>query len=445
MERNGVRLDVEACEAGRVRTAEKVQALEATLNEWAGQEINWGSWQQKRQFLYGTSVAPATKKGPPITPKGFDVPPVAGNLRAVKLAGDDEEPTSEAAIRYLADHVESAEDRSGLETLLEYSEASKLLTFYKTLPDHVGPDGRIHPQVGATTETGRLSCKNPNLQQQPPEVRDLFVSSPGSVLLALDYEGLEWRILAHVLVQMYGDTSLVEEIEKGIDPHSATAVRMNLCPGPVEEVKEKYPKERADAKILNYSINYGKTGAGLGVQIRGKDGSPIGRDAGQKLLDDFYKARPGIARFHTDIVKYAEGNGFVRSLLGRRRYIPELRSSVRGIYRKGTRLAKNVIQNCATDVVTLAMLKTCPVRHPEVMGLPWFDLDAVRTLEGWGVKALLQVHDELVFEVPEKHAERAKETLSDLMVTCLEGVREFKCPLGVSGGIGPNWRAAGGK
>lgn len=426
MERNGVRLDVEACEEGRERTQAKVSALEQELNEWAGQEINWGSWQQKRQFLYGTTICPATKGGAPITPKGFDVPPVAGGLRAVKMTNEDEEPTSEAAIKYLADHAEDPKDRTGLETLLEYADASKLLTFYKTLPGHVAPDGRIHPQLGATTETGRLSCKNPNLQQQPPEVRNLFIADEGRVLLALDYDGLEWRILAHVLAHRYGDTSLVDEIVAGIDPHSATAVRMGLDPGPVETVKERNKKARDDAKVLNYSINYGKTGAGLGVQIRDEDGNPIGREAGQRLLDEFYRARPGIAQFHRDIVKYAEGTGYVRSLLGRYRYIPELRSSVPGVYRKGTRLAKNVIQNCATDIVLLAMIRC----HDAALD---------------GERLVLQVHDELVWEVPENRVEAVKDMMANETANCLEGVRDFLCPLGVSGGYGKDWKIAAGK
>lgn len=435
MERNGVAFDHSACEEGRDRVRGEVATLQEKLNAWAGQEINWGSWQQKRQFLYGTSAAAAVKGGPLIEPRGFPVPPVGGNLRAVRLASDGEQPTSEAAIDYLRRHCDDPKDKGGLATLMRWADAAKLLSFFETLPGHVAPDGRIHPQMGATTETGRLSCKNPNLQQQPPDVRTVFVAPPGYVILALDFDGLEWRILAHVLAHRYGDTSLVDEIRQGIDPHSATAVRMDLCPGPVKEAKERYPKERGEGKVLNYSINYGKTPAGLAAQLN------ISKAQGQALLDGFYRARPGIAQFHQDIITYARAHGYVRSLLGRHRYIPEMRSPVRGVRRKGERLAKNVIQNCATDVVLLAMLRTCPVDHPELRHLGWHREELAR----WGVRALLQVHDELVFEVPEQHAEAAKKLLTEMMEGCLEGVRPFLCPLGVSGGIGPNWKIAGGK
>ncbi len=436
IEARGVPLDLELCPRKAVETQGEIDALTIQLRGWAGQDINWASPKQVAQFLYGTAPAAATKTGPVITPKGFDLPPVGGTLRAVQVRDEEETPTGGAALRYLADHAEDPTDREGLETLLEWKDRSKLRAFWEGLPKHA-VNGRIHPQLGPNTETGRLSCKNPNLQQQPPDVREAFVAPEGYQLMELDYDALEWRILAHVLAHR-GDSSLLDEVLAGIDPHSATAVRMGLCSGAVETVKEQNPKARADAKILNYSINYGKTGRGLGVQIRDRDGNPIGEQAGQALLDGFYKARPGIAKFHRDIITYAKANGYVRSLLGRRRYIPELQDERRWMQERGGRLAKNVIQNCATDIVVLAMLRVNT--NPELESLGWYS----KELAELDCQLILQIHDSLLFQVPTANAAQARTVAARLMETCLEGVRDFLCPLGVSGGFGTNWGACKG-
>jgi DNA polymerase I len=443
MERHGVRFDRDASERAREEFASRAALLETSLNLWAKQELNWGSWQQKQQFLYGTTVAAATKKGPLITPKGFDPPPVSGTLMAVKMVRDGEEPTSAAAIKHLADHCEDPEDREGLKTLLEYTETTKLLSFCEGLPRFVGADGRIHPQLGAITETGRLSSRNPNLQNIPirtelgRKLRELFIAESGNVLLALDYGALEWRILAHVLAFRYSDTSLVDEVVAGVDPHIATAVYMGLMPGPASarqveyEATKQWKRERDIGKILNYAVNYGKTGPGLGVQIKDPNGHPIGTKRGQALLDGFFRARPGIARFHKDIVDYADKHGYVRSLLGRPRQIPEMRCRCeqcsRGrscaLRRRGERLAKNVIQNCAADVVTAAMVKC-------------------HRLLSKSTNLVLQIHDELLFECDEDEAHGVQEAMRHAMETCLEGLKDFRCPLAVSGGFGPTWGAA---
>lgn len=427
MEARGVGLDVNMCALYAETANQQVDQLGEHLSvDLAGKQINWGSPKQVSEYLYDELAIP--------------LPPVAGTSRAVQLRQEDKRPTSEAALEYIRDH--HPQHKKLIETLLDWKTVGKLASFWETLPNHVASDGRIHPQMGPNTETGRLSCRNPNLQQQPPETRAAFVAKPGYALIALDYEGLEWRILAHVLAYKYGDTSLVEEIEAGIDPHSATAVAMGLCPGPVAQVKARFPAERANAKILNYSINYGKTAAGLGVQIRDSFGEGIGAKAGQALLDGFYEARPGIARFHRDIVKYAEGKGGVRSLLGRFRPIDQpYRVKTRFGEKEGpgARQAKNVIQNCAADVVTLAMLR-CNT-NPELKAAGWYHPG----LADLGCDLLLQIHDELLFEVPEANAAEARELAAQAMASCLDGVRDFRCPLGVSGGYGPNWAAASGK
>ncbi len=424
MEARGVALDRTVCEWHAVRTTAEHEKLAHHLSQdLAGKEINWGSPKQVSEYLYDELKLP--------------LPPVAGTSRAVQMRQEDKRPTSEAALEYLRDHY--PEHTKFLQTLLDWKTLRKLASFWTTLPDHVASDGRIHPQMGPNTETGRLSCRNPNLQQQPPETREAFIAKPGHVLIALDYAALEWRILAHVLAHRYGDKSLVDEIVAGVDPHSATAVAMGLCPGPVNEVADSFPKARSDAKILNYSINYGKTAAGLGVQIKDEFGEGIGTKAGQALLDGFYEARPGIAKFHKDIVRYAEAKGGVRSLLGRFRPIDQpYRVKTRFGEREGpgARQAKNVIQNCAADVVTLAMLRVNT--NPELREAGWYNA----RLAQLNCHLILQIHDELLFEVPEENAKPARAEAAVAMMHCLEGIRNFECPLDVSGGYGANWALA---
>ena len=413
MEERGLLLDTAVCEAEYEITHARTSALLARLEEQTGEVLNWASPKQVSGFLYDTL--------------GLPVPPIHGSERAVKITKQGERPTSEAALQWLRTRNPQL---VWLGTMLEWKESATLEKFWKLLPAHVGPDGRIHCQLAPDTETGRLNPKNPNLSAVDKVVRKAFIAPEGKKLVALDFSGLEWRILAHVLAHKYKDYSLVEEIVAGIDPHSATAVKMGLCPGPVENVKKDHPEDRDKGKILNYSINYGKTDAGLGVQIKGADGEGIGTRAGRALLDGFYEARPGIARFHKDIVNYAKAKGGVRSLLGWFRPITqafEVRNRFGTREGPGARQAKNVIQNCATDVVWLAMLR--------VDGEGWASPDLRET----GAELLFQNHDELVLEVDEDKAEAAEQAATEAMANCLDGVREFLCPLGVDGGIGSNW------
>jgi DNA polymerase-1 len=405
MERNGVGFDQEACQRATISHEQRVRELTIKLDRWAGVPLNWGSPAQLFEFFYCY--------------RAWKTPPV-------------ERPTGKQAVAYLADHVEDANDREHLRALLEYKQVAKeLKAFFATLPGHVSSTGRIHCQLAANTETGRLTCKNPNMQQQPEGVRHLFIASPGHLMVCLDYSGLEWRILAHSLAHRYQDTSLVDDILAGIDPHSATAKRMSeygvfpeLSGIPIPEIKQRFPKQRAWAKTINYGVNYGQSGYGLGNLLRDDNGDPMGKQFGQRVLDAFFKANPGIKRFQRDIVRMAERNGYVRSMLGRYRFLD---FGQPGAYRQ----ALNVIQNCAADVMTLAMLRTNPASHP--------------VLGDMGCKVLLNIHDELLFEVPEKFAEEAKQLIGYEVTHVFEGVRDFLCPLAVEGGIGNNWKEAGGK
>lgn len=454
IERQGIVIDPDACERQRGELLPKITEVTNNLNEWAEQELNWGSWQQLQVFLYCNGSKKPSKKGALIKGRGWEVPPICGSGEAVKIVQGGEMPTDSIAVQWLADNEEDEEQRAGLELILEHKLLTKIAGFYATLLKLLGSDGRLHTQLSPKTETGRLASSKPNLQNIPIRsqlgrlIRSVFRAPPGRKLVVLDFSGLEWRILAHVLLLLYGDSSLVDDIKKGIDPHSATLARLceagygfPECKGiPVERLKKEFPDQRDVCKKLNYGINYGKTEIGIGASVRDSvTKRPIGRERGRRLLDGFYASNPGIARFHQDIIASATKTGRVRSLLGRPRYIPELRSSRRGLRNSGARKAQNIIQNCATDVMAVAMLAVNT--NPELKHTGWYSQELV-DLEA---QTDLQVHDELVFECPEENAEPVKGVAAELMSGAIFRVREFLCPLECSGGIGDNWLEAGGK
>jgi DNA polymerase-1 len=431
-EHNGVLVDTTAARHAVEDRQPGVKQLEQELNTWSGRELNWASNKQVNEFLYQEL--------------GLPIPPVKGTLRAVQINKDfktglSKPSMSEASLAYLASHTDNQEISTGVKTLLKHKKETKDIQFLTKLPTHANQYGKVHFQLGPNTETGRLACKNPNMQQMPPSAKAIVVAPKGCLLLCLDYSGLEWRILAHALAHKYGDWSLVEDIKNGIDPHGATAVRMfeSEIPATMHEplrqgataAKKQHKKQRDASKILNYSINYGKTGTGLGVQLTGESGEPIGTKRGWELISLFYQANPSIEKFHKDVIDYGRRNGYVRTLLGRYRHLegnwPKRAWSGGEAMRKVERLALNTpIQGGAMDIITVAMVTLH--RHKRMKEL--------------GVQELLQNHDELLWAVPEGNAVEAQQIASHEMREAFGREREFCCPLDVTGGTGPNWAEA---
>jgi DNA polymerase-1 len=421
MEWRGILIDPDICHREQLKAIRELEENEVLLNDWAGREVNWKSPKQIAALLYDE--------------KGLPIPPIKGTLRAVQFTKEGERPTGEASIKHLAD--EFPEVRASLRILLQYKKLVKGEQFFRLLPEYVDDDLRVHTSFAASTVTGRLTSRNPNLQQMPQGIREAFIAKPGHVLICLDFSGLEWRILAHVLAHGYDDYSLIDEIERGINPHSATARKMGLAPRAayLPTLKADFPQAYKAAKIINYSINYGKTGMGLGAQITDEHDNPVGKAEGERLLKLFYETNPNVAEFHRDIMVRAYRTGSVKSLLGRPRpiqgwprwFAPHKWEPGQLIPRAG-RQAINVIQNCAADIVSVAMIdcEFSPVLTP--------------------AKLLLQVHDELVFECPEDRAEDMVENAATYMKAAIYKRRKlFKCPLDVEGGYGYNWKEAGGK
>lgn len=298
--------------------------------------------------------------------------------------------------------------------VLEYRQMAKLKSTYAdALPALVDPaDGRIHTSYNQTVaSTGRLSSSEPNLQNIPARgpwgvrFRRAFVPADGFGLLAADYSQIELRVLAH----LSEDETLVETFLKGRDVHEETA-RLVFPDTPVEEARRR-------AKIVNFSVIYGTSAFSLAREL--------GTSAGeaQKFIDRYFAERPRVREYLDRVVDEARERGYSETLFGRQRQVPELRAPDRNLQQAGRRIAlNNPIQGSAADIIKIAMVRIAAE----------LERRELRT------RMILQVHDELVFEVPAKERAEAEALVREAM----EGVAALRVPLTVRLGFGPNWADA---
>ena len=302
--------------------------------------------------------------------------------------------------------------------ILEYRAVKKLLsTYIEPFPSYVSSiDGRVHTTFNqALTATGRLSSSAPNLQNIPVrtergrEIRKAFV--PGTadgVIVSADYSQIELRIMAH----LSQDKHLVEAFRNGIDIHSATAEKIF---GVAHE--EVTPDQRRVAKTANFGIMYGISSFGLAQRLG------ISRTEAKKLIDDYFAAFPAIRAFIDDTVAAARENGYVETLFGRRRYLPDINSKNATVRALAERNAVNApIQGTAADIIKMAMI----------------NVDRKLTEASLKSKMVLQIHDELLFDVPEEETR----TLMKVVKDCMENVMELSVPLTVECNYGKNWLEA---
>jgi DNA polymerase-1 len=319
--------------------------------------------------------------------------------------------TDEGVLEQLAAHHELPA------RILAYRRLAKLKnTYVDALPPLVQEaTGRIHPtfhQLGAAT--GRLSAANPNVQNIPIRseagirIREAFVAEEGFRLLSADYSQIELRILAHYS----GDESLVEAFRLGEDIHRRTAAEVwQVAP---EDVSDD---QRARAKAVNFGIIYGLSSFGLANQLG------IASAEAQETIDTYFERYRGVRRFIDETIEGARERGCVRTLLGRRRSLPDLGSRNRTLRQAAERMAVNtVIQGTAADLIKKAMLA----------------VDAALEDRGSGARMILQVHDELVLEVPAAEVD----AVGTLVRERMEGVLPLGVPLRVDVGVGDNWREA---
>jgi DNA polymerase I len=389
MEARGVRLDVDYLEAMGTDVRERMAALKAKVYEEAGEEFNLNSPPQLRTVLYDTLGLQPGKK----TPKG--------------------ELSTDASV------LEKLRDHPVVDALLSWRELDKLnSTYLEALPRLVDPaDGRIHTSFNqAVAATGRLSSSTPNLQNIPlrseigRQMRRAFVpGGPGQVLLVADYSQIELRILAH----LSGDAGLRTAFENGQDIHAATAAAVfGLPPDQVD------PESRRRAKAVNYGLAYGMSAWGLAQRL------DLAPDEAQEIMDGYFAGFPSIKAYLDAQVGRATVEGFTETLLGRRRYVPELQASNPRVRDLGRRQALNApIQGSASDVFKVAMIAV----DRALQARPELDCHM-----------LLTVHDELVFEVAEAEVEAAAELVREHM----EHAVDLDVPLQADIGWGPNWSDA---
>ncbi len=297
--------------------------------------------------------------------------------------------------------------------ILEYRKYQKLYsTYVEGLTAQIGSDGRVHTRFEqAVTGTGRISSREPNLQNIPVrtelgrEIRRAFSAAPGRVLVDADYSQIELRVLA----AMSGDERMLEAFQNDIDIHRATAAEVFGVP-----LDEVTPELRSRAKAVNFGVVYGISEYGLAKNT----GTGVREAAG--FIDSYFERYPGIKRFMDAQVEQGKRQGYVKTLFGRRRYLPELQSQSYQMRSFGERAAMNSpIQGTAADIIKLAMVQTAKKLKQQ----------------GLRTRLILQVHDELIMEAP---MEEAQQALS-LLTGCMEQAVKLSVPLKVETGIGGNW------
>ena len=388
MERNGVLLDSALLQVQSRELGEKLIALEARAHEAAGQPFNLNSPKQLREILFDKLQLPVKKKTPSGDPS------------------TDEEVLQELALDYPLPKL-----------LLEYRGMAKLKSTYTDkLPQMVDRNtGRVHTSYSqAVAVTGRLASSDPNLQNIPVRtaegrrIREAFIAPPGSRIVSADYSQIELRIMAH----LSGDEGLLKAFANGEDIHRATAAEIFMTtPADVDSEQRRY------AKVINFGLIYGMSAFGLAKQLG------IERSAATAYIDRYFARYPGVKNYMDSTREQAKQQGYVETVFGRRLWLPEINAS-NGMKRQGAeRAAINApMQGTAADLIKLAMIA---VQH-------WLVAERLQT------KLIMQVHDELVLEVPENELELVKEKLRELMCN----VAELKVPLEVGLGEGANWEAA---
>jgi DNA polymerase-1 len=388
MERNGVLIDREKLQKQSSEIAARLIELEGTAYELAGGEFNLGSPKQIGQIFFEKLQLPVVKKTPSGAPS-----------------------TDEDVLQKLA------EDYPLPKILLEHRGLSKLKSTYTDkLPRMVNvATGRVHTNYAqAVAVTGRLSSNEPNLQNIPVRsgegrrIREAFIAPPGSRIVSADYSQIELRIMAHIS----GDPSLMRAFAQGEDVHRATAAEI-FSVTPIEVSSD----QRRIAKVINFGLIYGMSAFGLASNLS------ITRDAAKLYIDRYFARYPGVAAYMENTRTSAKQKGFVETVFGRRLWLPEINGGSGPRRQAAERAAINApMQGTAADLIKLSMIAV----------QDWLEASNVKS------KMIMQVHDELVLEVPEDELSDVRKRLPELMC----GVATLRVPLVAEVGAGANWEEA---
>ena len=389
MEQEGVLIDSQKLRQQSQDLATRIAELEKDVHEEAGEPFNLGSTKQLQQILFEKMSLPIIKK----TPKG--------------APSTSEDVLQELALEYPLP-----------KKIMEYRGLTKLKnTYTDKLPKMINHrTGRVHTSYHqAVTATGRLSSTDPNLQNIPirneegRRVRQAFIPREGNKFVAADYSQIELRIMAH----LSGDKGLLDAFAHGKDIHKATA--SEVFGVPLDEVTTE---QRRSAKAINFGLIYGMSAFGLSKQLN------IPRNEAQKYMDLYFERYPGVLEYMDSTRESAKDKGYVETVFGRRLYLPDIKAS-NGARRKGAeRAAINApMQGTAADIIKMAMIKVD---------------DWIRKNASDDVTMMMQVHDELVFEIKEDKVQTYVSTITALM----ESAATLNVPLVVEAGVGDNWDEA---
>jgi DNA polymerase-1 len=388
MERNGVLIDGSLLQQQSAELGLKMLELEKRAHEIAGQPFNLGSPKQLGEILFDKQGIKPIKKTPGGAPS------------------TDEETLEKLALDYPLPKA-----------VLEYRSLSKLKSTYTDkLPRMVNPKtGRVHTNYAqAVAVTGRLSSTDPNLQNIPVRtaegrrIREAFIAPPGSVIVSADYSQIELRIMAH----LSGDKGLLDAFAKGEDVHRATAGEVFGVPR--EEVSAE---QRRYAKVINFGLIYGMSAFGLAANLG------IERAAAASYIERYFARYPGVKAYMDRTRNEAQERGYVETVFGRRLWLPDIRSGNQGRRQGAERAAINApMQGTAADLIKLAMISV----------QDWLTQERLQT------KLVMQVHDELVLEVPDAELVQVKANVPSLMTN----IAKLDVPLVADPGVGLNWEVA---
>lgn len=388
IERNGVRIDPDLLATQSNEIGKRLLELEQKAYELAEQPFNLNSPKQLGEIFFGKLGLPVVKKTPSGAPS-----------------------TDEEVLQKLA------EDYPLPKILLEYRGLAKLKSTYTDkLPKMVNAvTGRVHTNYAqAVAVTGRLASNDPNLQNIPVRtaegrrIREAFIAPPGSVIVSADYSQIELRIMAHIS----GDASLLKAFADGEDVHKATASEIfGVSTAEVSSEQRRY------AKVINFGLIYGMSAFGLAGNLG------IERAAAQSYIDKYFQRYPGVAQYMADTRTKAKAHGYVETVFGRRLWLAEINSPNGPRRQAAERAAINApMQGTAADLIKLAMIA---VQN-------WLETEQLQS------KMIMQVHDELVLEVPEPELELVRRRLPELMAD----VAQLNVPLLAEVGVGKNWEEA---
>ena len=388
MEFHGVLIDSAKLKKQSVELAKRIDVLEKHAYELVGAEFNLSSPKQLQEILFDQMKLPVLKKTPTGAPS------------------TSEEVLQELALDYELPNV-----------IVEYRQLSKLKSTYTdALPEEINPKtGRVHTSYNqAVTSTGRLSSNNPNLQNIPirreegRKIRQAFIAPQNCKIVSADYSQIELRIMAH----LSKDPGLLASFAKKQDIHAATAAEVFGV-----ALNDVTSDMRRHAKAINFGLLYGMSAFGLSKQLS------VSRDEAQKYMDIYFKRYPNVHAYMEKARQFAEKNGYVETLSGRRLFIPDIKASNQFRRKAAERAAINApLQGTAADLIKLAMIcmnaEIAKLKFPAAM--------------------IMQVHDELVFEVDKKHVP----DFCDIIKNCMENAFPLDVPLEVAIGVGDNWDEA---